>query len=87
MLAEKVAQHYSAEPVPDRLLTILGQLSPDLLQEVEDFAQLLFEKRSLQRPNRLNPQLRGALKELGEEYTSVELQHKALEWWTDEVSS
>ncbi len=86
MLAEKIV-HHPAEPVPEKLLAILDQLSPDLLQEVEDFAQFLFEKRSYQRTGRLNPQLRGVLKELGEEYTSVELQHKSLEWWSDEVPS
>ena len=55
-------------------------LPPELQQEVEDFIEFLIEKR-LKRPKG-KPKFNwaGALKELREQYTSVELQHKISEW-------
>ena len=58
----------------------INTLPPELQKEVEDFVEFLIEKR-LKRPKG-KPKFNwtGALKELREQYTSVELQHKISEW-------
>jgi len=63
---------------------LINQLPPDLQQEVEDFVQFLKEKR-LNRPRR-KPTFSwaGALRDLRDKYTSVELQHKISECRIDE---
>ncbi|MCP9463593.1 MAG: DUF2281 domain-containing protein [Nitrospira sp.] len=62
------------------LRELLEQLPPNLQQEVLDFAEFLLEK-SKKRPEGA-PHFRwaGALKDLRDQYTSVELQHKASDW-------
>ena len=58
----------------------ISLLPPELQQEVIDFIEFLIEKR-LKRPKG-KPKFNwaGALKELRQQYTSVELQHKVSEW-------
>jgi Protein of unknown function (DUF2281) len=58
----------------------LKELPPDLKQEVADFVEFLIQKR-LRRP-REKPtfQWAGALKDLRNQYSSVELQHRISEW-------
>ena len=58
----------------------IKELPPELQQEVGDFVDFLMEKR-LKRP-RAEPNFdwAGALKDLRDQYTSVELQHKISEW-------
>jgi len=58
----------------------IKELPPELQQEVEDFIEFLKERR-LGRP-RGKPTFSwaGALRDLREKYTSVELQHKISEW-------
>ncbi len=66
-----------------KLDTILRRLSPDLEQEVADFALFLIKKQERKREKgKLKLDWRGALSDLGKKYDSVELQHKALEWWS-----
>ncbi len=69
------------------LTRLITQLSPDARQEVQDFARFLLSKQKprLVRKPRLN--WKGALKDLSDQYTSVTLQHEALEWWAADVSS
>ncbi|RMF37446.1 MAG: DUF2281 domain-containing protein [Chloroflexi bacterium] len=59
---------------------IVRQLPPELQQEVAEFIDSLLE-RQMRRPKG-KPDFRwaGALKDLREQYTSVELQHKIAEW-------
>ncbi len=61
----------------------IQKLPPELKQELENFLDVLV--RSIEQPKKkyLNMKWRGALKDLRDQYTSVELQHKALEWWGD----
>lgn len=56
-------------------------LPPELQQEVERFIQSLAAGMKSEgiTPPRLD--WRGALQELSTEYSSVDLQHKALDWW------
>lgn len=62
------------------LQELFEELPPNLQQEVLDFAEFLLEK-SKKRPEGV-PHFRwaGALKDLRDQYTSVELQHKASDW-------
>ena len=64
-----------------RVEEIIKELPPELQQEVEDFAQFLMEKRVRKLHSPLKLDWRGALRDLRDQFTSVELQHKALEWW------
>ena len=74
-------------PEIERLLAIVRHLPPAQQQTVEDFAQFLVEKYGRQKRLHLQQEWTGALKELRDEYTSVELQHKSLEWRTEESSA
>jgi len=65
------------------LKELLEQLPPDLQEEAKDFVEFLLQKRGTKEKGELKLQWRGALRELRDQYTSVELQHKALEWWGD----
>ena len=62
---------------------LIEELPPDLQQEVKDFVEFLFEKH-LKRPKKdLELNWRGALSNMKEQYSSVQLQHKISEWWGD----
>jgi hypothetical protein len=65
------------------LKELVEQLSPDLQEEVRDFVEFLLEKRVAKRKGELKLDWRGALRDLRDKYTSVELQHKIPEWWGD----
>jgi hypothetical protein len=59
---------------------------PDELQaEVVDFVRFL--KESKPRPKRTSFRLdwAGAGRHLKDKFTSVELQHKVLDWWSDDI--
>jgi len=55
-------------------------LPPKLQQEVEDFVEFLIEKKMKRPKGKPKFNWAGALKELRDQYTSVELQHKISEW-------
>ena len=67
----------------NRIEELIRQLPPDLQQEVADFAQFLLEKRTKKKTRPLRQDWAGALKEYRNQYTSLELQKKALEWRGD----
>jgi galactose-1-phosphate uridylyltransferase len=58
-------------------------LPPNLQKEVEDFARFLIEKRLRRQGKRLRQDWAGALRDYRDQYTSLELQKKALEWRGD----
>ena len=62
---------------------LIRQLPPDLQQEVIDFAKFLMQKRQRKASGELKLDWRGALRDMRDEYTSVELQHRLVEWWGD----
>ena len=64
----------------EALKEVVEKLPPDLQQEVKDFIEFLLEKRA--KKNRGKPKFdwAGALKDLRNEYTSVELQHTISKW-------
>ena len=64
----------------DTLEDRIKVLPPELRREVEDFVDFLLEKRAGKRHGKPNFGWAGALKDLRDQYTSVELQHKISEW-------
>lgn len=58
----------------------INELPPELRREVEDFIEFLVEKRQKRLRGKPNFPWAGALKDLRDRYTSVELQHKIAEW-------
>lgn len=66
-----------------RLEETVKQLPPELQREVEDFVRFLLEKRVRKRVGKFTFDWEGALADLRDQYTSVELLHKSLEWWGD----
>lgn len=65
------------------LRELLEQLPPDLQEEAKDFMEFLLQKRGTKEKGELKLRWRGVLRDLRDQYTSVELQHKVLEWWGD----
>lgn len=62
------------------LQEVLEELPPNLQKEVLDFAEFLLEKSKKLPEGAPHFRWAGALKDLRDQYTSVELQHKASDW-------
>ncbi len=61
---------------------LIDQLPPEYQRELQDFAEFLLQRaKAKKKKEKLKLDWRGGLKEKKDEYTSVELQHKASEWW------
>ena len=58
-------------------------LPPELQKEVEDFVEFLLNTKVHRKQKKLRLTWAGALREFRDQYTSLELQRKALEWWGD----
>lgn len=66
------------------LETLIKNLPPELRREVEDFVEFLLKKRARNRSRgRLRQDWAGALQDYRDQYSSLELQKKALEWRGD----
>lgn len=61
----------------------IRDLPPELQQEVESFIQSLAARMKTEETTRLRLDWKGALQELSSEYSSVDLQHKARDWWNE----
>lgn len=61
----------------------IKELPPELQKDVFDFVEFLLEKRAKKRGKRLRQDWAGALRNYRDQYTSLELQKKALEWRGD----
>lgn len=62
---------------------IIKELPPHSQAEVRDFAEFLLSKRQEKRAGTLRQNWAGALSDYRDEYTSLELQKKSLEWRGD----
>ncbi len=64
------------------LVEMIQELPPELREEVKDFVAFLLE-RHIQKPKRshLRQDWAGGLKAFRDQYTSLELQRKAVEEW------
>ena len=60
---------------------LIEQLSPELQDEVFDFAQFLLKTKIQPKQKKLRMSWAGGLKEFRDEFTSLKLQKKSLEWW------
>jgi hypothetical protein len=63
---------------------LVKELPPDYQEEVRDFVIFLLEKRNKRSRHRPTFSWAGALKDLRDQYTSVELQHKISDWRVEE---
>jgi hypothetical protein len=70
---------------PKRLEELVRELPEDLQQEVRSSIEDLLEQRSPAKPVRLRLEWAGALREYRDRFTSVDLQHKVLEWWVSDI--
>jgi len=59
---------------------VLEKLPPDLQKEVKDFIEFLLEKRAKRTRGKPKFDWAGALEDLRNQYTSVELQHNISKW-------
>ncbi len=64
----------------ETLKDLVEDLPPELQQEVKDFVEFLLSKRQAKLRGKPRIDRAGALKDLRNRYTSVELQHKISEW-------
>ena len=67
------------------LVDMVKTLPPDVENEVRSFVESLLSQRARRSHTKLKLQWRGALRDWRTRYTSVELQHQALEWWGHDV--
>jgi hypothetical protein len=68
--------------VTQTLEELVVQLPSEMRREVRDFAEFLLEKRRKKPKGKPNLDWAGALKDLHDQYTSVQLQHQMAEWRT-----
>jgi len=93
-LSEKRARKDEPTPEPERagalrdyreqyttLPELVQSLPSEMQQEVQDFIEFLLEKQARRPKGPFKLDWRGALRDLRDQYTSVELQHKITEWW------
>ena len=62
---------------------LVRELPPDMVAEVRDFIEFLLSKQERRVGRPLQQNWAGALRDYREQYTSVELQHRALDWRGD----
>lgn len=62
------------------LKELVEQLPPDVQQEVRDFVEFVLERRRKKPKGKPRFHWAGALKDLRDQYTSVQLQHQIAEW-------
>ena len=69
--------------VDESLAQLIKKLPPELKREVEDFVQFVMRRHPRREGRKLRQDWAGALREYRDQYTSLELQRKALEWRGD----
>ena len=62
------------------LIERIKDIPPDILREIEDFTVFLMKKRGRRSGSVLHQDWAGALKSFKRQFTSLELQKKAMEW-------
>ena len=63
---------------------LIKELPPELHQEAEDYISFLIDKRAKKPKGDLKLDWIAALEDMSDQYSSVELQHKILDWWDEE---
>ena len=62
------------------LETVVKQLPLELKEEVEDFVEFLLKRQSKKPRKKLKMNWAGVLKDIKDQYASVDLQHKISKW-------
>jgi hypothetical protein len=62
---------------------LIKALPPELHQEAEAYLESLIARKGRKPKTALKLNWRGGLQDLKDRYTSVDLQHKAMQWWGD----
>jgi hypothetical protein len=62
---------------------LIREVPPEFRKEIREFVLLLLNKRTRQQGRKLRQDWAGSLREFRDQYTSLELQKKALEWRGD----
>ena len=70
----------------DEVVKVTTGLPERLQREVRDFARFLAEKKAHPQRRKLRLDWAGGLRDLRDKYTSVELQHKVLDWWVEDAT-
>lgn len=70
-------------PQPQSLEALIQELPLDLRTEVRHFVEFLLTKRQPAPEQKLHQNWAGALRKYRQEYSSLELQHQALNWRGD----
>lgn len=65
------------------LFELVQELPPDVQAEVRDFVEFLLVKRARTPARKLRQDWAGALRDVRDQYTSLELQRNALDWRGD----
>ena len=68
---------------PDTFRKKINELTPDLQKEVYDFVEFLELKRASKKKNKLILNWAGGLKEFRNQFISLELQKKTLDWFIE----
>ena len=68
---------------PKSLDELVKELPPDSQAEVRDFVEFLLRKLKRKSVGKLRQSWAGALSDFRDEYTSLELQKKSLDWRGD----
>ena len=69
--------------VVQKIVSQINKLPPNLLLDLEEYVNKLSKKKPNSKKWKLNQNWAGALKEYKSQYTSIELQKKALDWHSD----
>jgi hypothetical protein len=62
---------------------LMKELPPQLQNEVREYAQYLVDTKVKPKRKYLRMDWAGGLREYRDQFTSLQLQKKALEWWGD----
>jgi hypothetical protein len=65
------------------LVELVQELPPDMQAEVRDFVEFLLSKHGRKPTKKLRQDWAGALRAVRDQYTSLELQQKGLDWRGD----
>lgn len=68
---------------PKSLEELVRELPPDSQAEVREFVEVLLVKRRKSSERKLRQNWAGALSDYSDQYTSLELQQKSLDWRAD----
>jgi aspartyl/asparaginyl-tRNA synthetase len=79
-MAKPGLAHVLVEETMETLEVLIAQLPRELHREVQDYIEFLLEKRRKRTKRKPRFDWAGAMHDLRDQYTSVELQHEVASW-------